>query len=170
MENGGRERIEFSCHTSDQVSDTFWVSSNSKILWHSRISNWKILRTGLSRLNCAWQILNRNWHLINFVNHQVEAEEYQTNESLLSETIIDEEKGLESKIGSVGLAWLGNFVLLFAIVFFTEYIITQGHRLLSVVIGVFSVGIIFWISNYLKNNKFKPVVYVKNKWPGCSVL
>lgn len=81
----------------------------------------------------------------------VEAEKYQTDESLLSETIIDEEKGLESKIGSVGLACLGNFVLLFGIVFFTEYIMTQGHRLLSVAIGIFAVGIIFWISNYLKN-------------------
>ena len=81
----------------------------------------------------------------------VEAEEQQTNESTyLSEAIMDEEKGLESRIGRIGLAWLGNFVLLFAIVFFTEYIITQGHGLLSLVIGVCSVCIIFLISNYLK--------------------
>ena len=81
----------------------------------------------------------------------VGAEEYQTDESILSETIIDEEKGLESKIGRVGLAWLGNLVLLFAIVFFTEYIIAQGNSLLSLIIGVFAAGIIFWISNYLKS-------------------
>ena len=81
----------------------------------------------------------------------VGAEEYQTNEFLLAETIIDEEKGLESKIGRVGLAWLGNLVLLFAIVFFTEYIIAQGNSLLSLIIGVFAAGIIFWISNYLKS-------------------
>jgi membrane-bound ClpP family serine protease len=81
----------------------------------------------------------------------VEAEEHQTNESSsLSEAIIDEEKRLESRIGRIGLAWLGNFVLLFAIVFFTEYIIAQGHGLLSLVIGVSSVCIIFSISNYLK--------------------
>jgi len=81
----------------------------------------------------------------------VEVEEIQTNESSsLSEAIIDEEKGLESRIGRIGLAWLGNFVLLFAIVFFTEYIIAQGHGLLSLVIGVSSVCIIFSISNYLK--------------------
>jgi len=87
-----------------------------------------------------------------FRQPSVEAEEYQTNESSsLSEAIIDEEKGLESRIGRVGLAWLGNFVLLFAIIFFTEYIITKGHGILSVVIGVFAVGIIFSISNYLKN-------------------
>jgi len=80
-----------------------------------------------------------------------EPKEFQTDESSSpAETIIDEEKGLESRIGRVGLAWLGNFVLLFAIVFFTEYIITQGHGLLSVVIGVLSVAVIFFISNYLK--------------------
>jgi hypothetical protein len=81
----------------------------------------------------------------------VEAKELQTYESSsLAEPTIDEEKGLESRIGRVGLAWLGNFVLLFAIVFFTEYIITLGHGLLSVVIGVFAIGVIFLISNYLK--------------------
>ena len=88
----------------------------------------------------------------NKLNQQsVEAKEFQTDESSSTvETITDEGKGLESRIGRVGLAWLGNFVLLFAIVFFTEYLITEGHRILSVGIGVFSVGIIFSISNYLK--------------------
>ena len=80
-----------------------------------------------------------------------EAKEPQPDESYSkAEVLIDERKGLESRIGRVGLAWLGNFVLLFAIVFFTEYIVTQGHGLLSVVIGVLSVGIIYSISNYLK--------------------
>lgn len=81
----------------------------------------------------------------------VDAEELQTNDSSsLSEAVIDEEKGLESRIGRVGLAWLGNIVLLFAILFFTEYIMTQSRALLSVLIGVFSVVILFFISNYLK--------------------
>ena len=80
-----------------------------------------------------------------------EAKELQTDESSSpAEAIIDEGKGLESRIGRVGLAWLGNFVLLFAIVFLTEYIITLGHGLLSFAIGVLSVGVIFLISNYLK--------------------
>jgi hypothetical protein len=81
----------------------------------------------------------------------IDTQELQTDVSYSkAEELIDEEKGLESRIGRVGLAWLGNFVLLFAIVFFTEYIVTQGHALLSVVIGVLSVGIIYSISNYLK--------------------
>jgi hypothetical protein len=89
---------------------------------------------------------------LNKINQpSVEVEELQADgSSSTSEVITDEEKGLESRIGRIGLAWLGNFVLLFAIVFFTEYIITLGQGLLSVVIGVFSVGVIFLISNYLK--------------------
>jgi hypothetical protein len=81
----------------------------------------------------------------------VEVKELQADGlSSMLEAITDEEKGLESRIGRVGLAWLGNFVLLFAVVFFTEYIITLGHGLLSVVIGVLTAGVIFLISNYLK--------------------
>ena len=68
---------------------------------------------------------------LNNLNQQgVKSVEFQTDgSSFPAEAIIDEEKGLESRIGRVGLAWLGNFVLLFAIVFFTEYIITLGHGL-----------------------------------------
>ena len=77
-------------------------------------------------------------------------ESQTVNSPSYEEVLIDEEKGLESRIGRVGLAWLGNFVLLFAVIFFTEYIITLGHGLLSLLIGVFSAGVIFLISNYLK--------------------
>ena len=72
--------------------------------------------------------------------------------SALTEEIIDEEKGFESRIGGLGLALLGNFVLLFAIIFFTEYVITLGHRLLSLILGVFSVGTIILISDYFKKS------------------
>jgi hypothetical protein len=91
------------------------------------------------------QALNKLSH------HDVEEKVLQISElSSPVETLIDEEKGLESRIGRVGLAWLGNIVLLFAILFFTENIITQGYGLLAVVIGVLSVALIFSISNYLK--------------------
>ena len=72
--------------------------------------------------------------------------------SALTEEIIDEEKGFESRIGGLGLALLGNFVLLFAIIFFTEYVITLGHSLLSLILGVFSVGTIILISDYFKKS------------------
>jgi len=72
--------------------------------------------------------------------------------SLTTDSINDEETGLESRFGRVGLAWLGNIVLLFAVIFFTEYLITLGFRLLSIILGVFAVGGISFISNYLKTS------------------
>lgn len=64
----------------------------------------------------------------------------------------DEEKEIESRIGRVGLAWLGNIVLLLAVIFFTEYLTTIGQRLFSVIIGAFSVVAMFLISHYLKRS------------------
>ena len=37
-----------------------------------------------------------------------------------------DDKGLESRIGRIGLAWLGIVVLLFGIIFLTEYLTTVG--------------------------------------------
>ncbi len=70
--------------------------------------------------------------------------------SLLTEKISDEEKEIESRIGRVGLAWLGNIVLLLAVIFFTEYLTTLGQRILSVIIGAFSVITMSLISDYFK--------------------
>jgi hypothetical protein len=77
----------------------------------------------------------------------------QINEPLAAQAAInDEDKGLESRIGRVGLAWLGNIVLAVAVVFITEYFISAGYRLLPVILGVLSAGTIFLISNYLKHS------------------
>src|SRR5665811_1635002 len=52
-----------------------------------------------------------------------------------SEIAIEEEKGLESQIGQFGLAWLGNIVLLFGIILLTQYLMIQGFRFVSVILG-----------------------------------
>lgn len=62
----------------------------------------------------------------------------------------EEDKGLESKIGRIGLAWMGMIVLLFGVIFFEEYILGKGHRLFFVIIGYLSAVSIYLISNYLK--------------------
>ena len=67
-----------------------------------------------------------------------------------SSGITDEEKGLESQIGRIGLAWLGSIVMLFAVIFFTEYLINLDKRFLAFFIGYCSGGAIFFIANYLK--------------------
>lgn len=69
-----------------------------------------------------------------------------------SEILNDEEKGLESQIGRFGLAWLGNIVLLFGIAFLTQYLMSLGHRYMSVLLGYVAAGSIFFIAEYLKKN------------------
>ena len=64
----------------------------------------------------------------------------------------DEERGLESRIGRIGLAWLGSIVMLFAIIFFTEYLISLQKNLLAFIIGYFTAGIIFFCASYLKKS------------------
>jgi len=67
-----------------------------------------------------------------------------------SERTDEEEKGLESQIGQFGLAWLGNIVLLFGIIFLTQYLMIQGYRTPSVILGYLAALSIFFLSNYLK--------------------
>ena len=64
----------------------------------------------------------------------------------------DEDKGLESKIGRFGLAWLGNIVLLFGIVFLKEYLMSLGYQPLSILLGYGAAASIFLIANYLKKS------------------
>lgn len=67
-----------------------------------------------------------------------------------SDSLTAEDKGLESKIGRFGLAWLGNIVLLFGIVFLAQYLMNLGYRFLSVLFGYFAAGSILFLANYLK--------------------
>ena len=78
-------------------------------------------------------------------------EQYKTLEpSLNTGTLEEDEKGLESQIGRFGLAWLGNIVLLFGIIFLTQYMMNMGYRFLSVLFGYFIAAAIFFLANYIK--------------------
>ena len=50
---------------------------------------------------------------------------------------------IESHIGEYGMAWMGNFVLLFGFLFLTQYLQNSDHLILSLIIGFFSIGIVF---------------------------
>ena len=69
---------------------------------------------------------------------------------LISETSDDDGKGLESKIGRFGLAWLGNIVLLFGITFLSQYLMNIGHHYFACIMGYFAAASIFLLANYLK--------------------
>jgi hypothetical protein len=80
----------------------------------------------------------------------------------------EESRGLESAIGRIGLAWLGMIVLLFGIIFFTEYLLSKGSPVLSVATGYLSVTIIYFIANYLR--KSNPGLYLMFGINGLIVL
>src|SRR5665648_1035004 len=54
----------------------------------------------------------------------------------------------ESKLGEYGLAWLGNIVLFFAIAFLWQYFNDAGKPLISLMVGLVSVGCVFILSHY----------------------
>lgn len=77
---------------------------------------------------------------------EVATEEQETVKIINSE---EEERVLESKIGEYGLAWIGNFVLFFGIIFLSQYLQNIGYSLLSAILGYSIVGGIFILTRYL---------------------
>jgi hypothetical protein len=77
-----------------------------------------------------------------------------TDKSLNITDVDEEDKGLESKIGRFGLAWLGNIVLLFGIAFLNQYLTNIGYRFISVIIGYIAAASIFLLAFYLKKANF----------------
>jgi len=69
-----------------------------------------------------------------------------------SDTPDEGDKGLESTIGRFGLAWLGNIVLLFGIIFLNQYLIIRGQQFLSIFLGYIAAAAIFYLANYLKKS------------------
>ncbi len=70
--------------------------------------------------------------------------------TLISVKFNEEDSGLESQIGRFGLAWLGNIVLLFGIIFLTQYLMILGYRSFSIILGYFAAGAIFLVAGYLE--------------------
>jgi len=96
------------------------------------------LELRLSKLESALNIAD---------NKHPDKSEEQTQDidsTLNTNILIDEEKGLEAKIGRFGLAWLGNIVLLFGITFLTQYMMNMGHRFFSILFGYLASAAIFF--------------------------
>ena len=104
----------------------------------------KSLETRLTRLQSAFVIPGKE--MLKSSEEQVQPAEVSLN----SERTDEEEKGLESQIGQFGLAWLGNIVLLFGIIFLTQYLMIQGYRFPSVILGYLVALSIYFLSIYLK--------------------
>ena len=57
----------------------------------------------------------------------------------------------ESTFGEIGLAWLGNIVLLFGIIFFVQFLKSSGMSVLSSMLGYVSVAGLFLIARYMRS-------------------
>lgn len=90
---------------------------------------------------------------------KVSHEEFITNKKDLNideikqkSSKVETESIMETNIGEFGLAWLGSIVLLFGIVFLTQYIQGIGQPLFSTVFGYIAASIIFYISYKFKKS------------------
>jgi len=91
-----------------------------------------------------------------------------TGNSLISSEETDEESLLESRIGRFGLSWMGIIVLLFGIIFFTEYLMSKGMGFFSAITGYLCVGGTFIIAGKLKKSNLN--LSVKFSFGGQLIL
>lgn len=64
----------------------------------------------------------------------------------------EENELMESKIGEHGMAWLGNIVLLFGIIFIIQLLSNQGLKIVSVLAGFGAVAGVYLLGKELKKN------------------
>ncbi len=83
-------------------------------------------------------------------NGRPEVQVTLTETHSLSDTLSEDDTGLETLIGRFGLAWLGNIVLLFGIIFLTQYLMNTGNLFLSILVGYISAASIFFLAGHLK--------------------
>ncbi len=106
------------------------------------------------RLNSLEHRLNRLESVLAYreaENPEKNEEQITAAEAVPSGDLRDqEEKGLESQIGRFGLAWMGNIVLLFGIIFLTQYLVILRHQLSAAALGYFSAASIYFLAEYLK--------------------
>ncbi len=59
---------------------------------------------------------------------------------------------MESRIGEYGMAWLGNIVLLFGILFLSQYLQKNNQEIISLVFGFASVGLVYLIGHLTRKS------------------
>jgi hypothetical protein len=59
-------------------------------------------------------------------------------------------ESVESRVGEYGMAWLGNIVLLFGILFLSQLLNKSDQKLFSLLLGIISVAAIYFAGNFTK--------------------
>ncbi len=63
-----------------------------------------------------------------------------------------ENESIESRIGEYGMAWLGNIVLLFGIMYLTQLLHKGGHQVTSVIFGLASIAGVYAAGYYSRKS------------------
>jgi hypothetical protein len=79
-------------------------------------------------------------------------EDTEEEDSGFSDLNISISAPFESNLGEYGLAWLGNIVLFFAIVFLWQYFNDAGKPIVSLIVGGISVAGVFFMSGYFRKS------------------
>ena len=74
----------------------------------------------------------------------------ESHEITDSQTSYGQHESVESRIGEYGMAWLGNIVLLFGILFLTQFLQKNGQEAFSVLLGLILVAGIYVAGRYSK--------------------
>lgn len=69
--------------------------------------------------------------------------QFEHTESIRSGQDRQANSTIESHIGEYGMAWIGNIVLLFGILFLTQYLQNNSMLFISLVVGFVSVGLVY---------------------------
>lgn len=59
---------------------------------------------------------------------------------------------MESRVGEYGMAWMGNVVLLFGILFLSQYLQKNNQEIISLVFGFVSVTLVYLMGHFTRNS------------------
>ncbi len=81
---------------------------------------------------------------------------FRVQQSPGDETVLEkatsQDDSMESRIGEYGMAWLGNIVLLFGILFLTQYLQKNNQEFISLIFGFASVALVYLIGHYTRKS------------------
>lgn len=69
--------------------------------------------------------------------------EYSGENDIMEQSGTSGDESMEARIGEYGMAWLGNIVLLFGILFLSQYLQKNNQESISLVFGLISVALVY---------------------------
>ncbi|MDF1575350.1 MAG: hypothetical protein P1P86_09190 [Bacteroidales bacterium] len=78
--------------------------------------------------------------------------ELSAEENTLPKKEASQDHSIESRIGEYGMAWMGNIVLLFGILFLSQYLQNNNQEIISLVFGFVSVAFVYLLGHLTRKS------------------